>query len=156
MIYPDDAVFRSRAEGVADAVSLRDAALCLRDMPERGVVAPWWFSPAVVWWSGQPCVGGTSHQSLPGIVDSSEFYLATDISKAKVILARRKAGYIFAYEPDRVVSNAAQILGVPTPAGTLAEGLYKDPRSHARDFKLLHRNRFFRVYEVLSNPVQQE
>ena len=152
MLYPDDEAFRARGEGVADAIALRDAALSLRGLPERGVVAPWWFSPAVVWWSGQPCVGGTSHQSLPGIADSSEVFLATNVSKAKEILARRKAGYLIAYEPERVVSNAAQILGIPAPAGTLAEGLYKNPHSYTGDFKLLHRNRFFRVYEILAQP----
>lgn len=151
VLYPDDEAFRSRVEGVTDAVALRDAALSLRGMPVRGVVAPWWFSPAVVWWSGQPCVGGTSHQSLPGIADSSAFYLAADRPAGKEILARRKAGYIFAYEPGRVVSNAAQILGVPAPAGTLAEGLYTSPRSYAGDFRLIHRNRFFRVYEILED-----
>ena len=150
MLYPDDEAFRARGEGLTDAIALHDAALSLRDLPVRGVVAPWWFCPAVVWWSGQPCLGGTSHQSLPGIVDSSAVYLSTDVSKAKEILARRKAGYIIAYEPERIVANAAQILEAPTPTGTLAEGLYTNPHGYAGDFKLIYRNRFFRVYEILS------
>ena len=154
MLYPDAATFRARVENREDATALRGAALSLRDLPVRGVVAPWWFCPAVVWWSGQPCLGGTSHQSLPGIADSSEIYLSTDISKAKEIMARRKAGYLIAYEPARIISNAAQILQAPVPDGTLAEQLYKNPRSYPDCFTLIHPalghpNRFFRVYEFL-------
>jgi len=149
MLFPNDEAFRGRAERVVDAVALRDAALSLRGMPARGVLAPWWFSPAVVWWSGQPCVAGTSHQSLPGIVDASGFYLSRDPVSAKQVLDRRKVGYVIAYEPDRVVANAAQILSRPAPEGTLAERLYSDSRGLAGSFKLIHRNRFFRVYEVL-------
>ncbi len=148
MLFPDDEAFRERAERVVDAVALRDASLSLRGLPTRGVIAPWWFSPAVVWWSGQPCVAGTSHQSLPGIVDASEFYLSRDPGSANQILTRRNVGYVIAYEPDRVVSNAAQILGWPVPVGTLAERLYSDSRGLDGRFKLIHRNRFFRVYEV--------
>ena len=156
MLYPNDEAFNARVEGVADAIALRDTALSLRGLPVRGVVAPWWFSPAIVWWGGQPCVGGTSHQSLPGIVDSSEVYLATDVKNAKEILARRKAGYLIAYEPARIISNAAQILEIPAPAGTLAERLYNNPHTDDGTFKLIHRNRFFRVYELLSEPDRQK
>ena len=30
--------------------------------------------PAIAYWSGQRCVSGSSHQSLPGTVDSSRFF----------------------------------------------------------------------------------
>ena len=143
-LYPDDARFRARAEALADAVALRDAAVRIKDLPVRGVIAPWWFSPAIVWWSGQPCVAGTSHQSLPGIVDVSEFFFSE--GSGSEILKKRNAGYIFAYEPDRVISNSAQILARPAPPSPLARRLYDHPRGV--DFPILYANRFFKVFEV--------
>ena len=144
MLYPDDNTFRARGESVADEVALRDAAIRLKELPKRGVVAPWWFSPAIVWWSGQPCVAGTSHQSLPGIVDSAEFFLSE--GSGREVLERRKAGYVFAYEPDRVISNSAQILGRAAPSNPLAKRLYHHPREAG--CRLIHANSFFKVFEM--------
>ncbi|MBE2203179.1 MAG: hypothetical protein IAE94_02395 [Chthoniobacterales bacterium] len=143
-LFPDEATFRARTESVADAVALRDAAIRLQGLPVRGVIAPWWFSPEVVWWSGQPCVAGTSHQSLPGIVDASEFYLSEGTGRE--ILDRRNVGYVLAYEPDRVISNAALILGRVPPSDPLARRLYLHP--HQAGYPLLHANRFFKVFGV--------
>jgi hypothetical protein len=143
-LYPDEEAFRARAEAVADAVALRDAAIPLQDLPRQGVIAPWWFSPAVVWWSGQPCVAGTSHQSLPGIVDTAEFFLSEDF--AQDILQRRQVGYIIAYDPDRIISNSVQILGCSPPANPLITRLFDHPR--ATPFPMIHANRFFKTFSV--------
>ena len=146
-LYPDDGVFRERVESVADGVALRDASLALRDLPRHGVIAPWWFSPAIVWWSGQPCVGGTSHQSLPGIADTAEFFLSG--GDGNDILFRRDSPYVIAYEPDRVVSNSALILNRAAPANPLARRLYQN-----RGRGLIHANRFFRVYDFSKNKTE--
>jgi len=142
-LYPDDATFRARAESVVDAVALRDAAIQINGLPARGVLAPWWFSPAIVWWSGQPCVAGSSHQSLPGIADAADFFLSE--GNGWEILKKRKVGYIFAYEPERVVSNAAQTLGRAAPSNPLARRLYEHP--HSAGYPLLYANRYFKVFE---------
>jgi hypothetical protein len=128
------------------AVALREAAVAIRGLPDGGVLAPWWFSPAIVWWSGKPCVGGTSHQSLPGIVDSCVFYLAGDEAEGGKILENRKVRAVIAYEPDRVVSNSEQILGRKAEGSTLAEQLYK--KRPLEGVGLVFENRFFKVYEV--------
>ena len=146
MLYPKGEAFQSRIEKMADAVALREAALAIQNLPEGGVLAPWWFSPAIVWWSGHPCIGGSSHQSLPGIVDSCRFYLATEDATAREILRQRKVEYVFAYEPERVISNSTQILGEQSNGGTLAEQLYKN--SPPPWLEPVFRNRFFRVYRV--------
>jgi len=146
-LYPDDQVFQERVESVADGVALRDAALALRDLPRQGVIAPWWFSPAIVWWSGQPCVGGTSHQSLPGIADTAEFFLSA--SDGGEILSRRDAAYVIAYEPDRVISNSALILNRAAPSNPLVRRLYQN-----RGRGLIHANRFFRVYDFSKNKTE--
>jgi len=145
-LYPSEEAFRARVENIADAVALREAALSLRGRPTGGVVAPWWFCPAIVWWSGQPCVGGTSHQSLPGILESCEFYLGSAPDPA--FFKNRRAAYIFAYEPGRVITNSEQILGRRSAYQPLAGTIY-----NARDFdfmglKRIFANRFFKVYEV--------
>lgn len=146
MLYPRGEAFQSRIEKIVDAVALREAALSIQNLPEGGVLAPWWFCPAIVWWSGKPCVGGSSHQSLPGIVESSRFYLATDDATAREILRQLKVGYVFAYEPERVVSNSEQILGEKSNGDTLADRLYKN--SPPPWLETLFQNRFFRVYRV--------
>lgn len=141
-IFPDDRNFRARAEALADEVALRDAAIRLKGLPVGGVIAPWWFSPAIVWWSGQPCVAGTSHQSLPGIVDVSEFFLSE--GDGRDILQKRQAAYIVAYEPGRVASNAAQILARKAPQKPLVERLYEHPRTAG--YPVVYSNRFFKVF----------
>jgi hypothetical protein len=145
-LYPGDEAFRARVENIADAVALREAALSLRERPAGGVVAPWWFCPAIVWWSGQPCLGGSSHQSLPGIVESSELYLAAEPDSD--FLQKRKVLYIFGYEPDRLISNAVQILGRQTSGPTIAEQLYAARQEPPAGLKKIFANRFFKVYEV--------
>ena len=146
MLYPRGEAFQARIEKMADAVALREAALSIQKLPEGGVLAPWWFCPAIVWWSGQPCIGGSSHQSLPGIVESGRYYLASDDAAAREILSQRKVCYVFAYEPERVIPNSEQILGEKSNGSTLAKRLYKTSPPPA--LEPLLQNRFFRVYRV--------
>lgn len=146
MLYPRGEAFQARIEKMADAVALREAALAIQNLPEGGVLAPWWFCPAIVWWSGQPCTGGTSHQSLPGIVDSCRFYLDPGETTSREILHRRNVRYVFAYEPERVISNSAQILAEPPAADPLATRLYKN--SPPPWLEEIFKNRFFRVYRT--------
>jgi hypothetical protein len=146
ILFPSDEVLRARAEAVADAVSLREAAGAVKESGVGAVLAPWWFSPAIVWWSGKPCLGGTSHQSLPGIVDSCGFYLATEDAVARGILRRRGVEWVFAYEPERVIGNSEMILGRKAEGGTMAERLYK--KRPVEGLGLVFENRFFKVYRV--------
>jgi hypothetical protein len=141
-----DEAFRARVENIADAVALREAALSLRERHVGGVVAPWWFCPAIVWWSGQPCISGTSHQSLPGIVESCEFYIG-EVPDPE-LLQKRKVVYILVYEPDRLISNSEQILGRRATGSTIAERLYTAREEPPVGLKKIFANRFFKVYEV--------
>src|SRR5438067_12197510 len=36
-------------------------------------IAPWWFSPALCYWSRQPGVAGSSHESIEGIIETAKF-----------------------------------------------------------------------------------
>jgi len=136
-------------------VALRDAALSLRDEPDGGVVAPWWFSPAVVWWSGKPCVGGTSHQSLPGTLDTCRVYLAETPDDARRILTERNAQYVITYDPERVIGNSSQILGVQPPQQPFGSMLHKATQQLPEGFERIHSNRFFKVHRIVSQDLAQ-
>jgi len=78
-------------------------------------IAPWWFSPAVSYWSRQAGVGGSSHESIQGIVETAKFFGAQDAEEAMQIIDRHNVTWIVSYDADRVAQNSAQILGNPVP-----------------------------------------
>src|SRR5262249_45564597 len=71
-LFPDDHpeldLATKRSVLRVEAVRLREVAEAMRSADRRPFIAPWWLSPALAYWSGQPGVGGSSHESLPGIV----------------------------------------------------------------------------------------
>jgi hypothetical protein len=82
-------------------------------------IAPWWFSPAVTYWSRQPGVGGSSHESIGGIVATATFFETQGAKEAKQIIDRHNVTWIVSYDADRVAQNSAQILGNPLPKNAL-------------------------------------
>ena len=78
-------------------------------------IAPWWFSPAVSYWSRQAGVGGSSHESIQGIVDTANFFEAQDAEEAMQIVDRHNVTWIVSYDADRLAQNSAQILGSAIP-----------------------------------------
>ncbi|CAN5813838.1 hypothetical protein BH09VER1_BH09VER1_33440 [soil metagenome] len=148
-LYPTAEVLARTAENREDFLLLHDAADALISPEKTIILAPWWLSPALAYWSGQPCVAGSSHQSLPGTIDTAKFYLATSVSEAREILKRRQVSYVVAYEPDRIIPNSAQILGVSVPqTQTLGRILYENPYGAPSFLRLVYPNKYFKVYEV--------
>lgn len=99
----------------------RRVAEYMRSEEKRPFLAPWWASPQVAYWSGQPGVAGTSHQSLPGIVDSARFFLAENPKDAAAILKSRGVKYVIVDDTSHkapeltdllVISNSLELLGV--------------------------------------------
>ncbi len=115
---------------------LRMIAMKMREGPRVGFVAPWWFSPQVAYWSGQPGVGGTSHQSLPGTLDTARFFISADPDAAADILKRRRVGWVIVdnsadvEQRDRqlAVANSETLLGKRAPEEPLAFTLAEHPR----------------------------
>ncbi len=72
---------------------------------------PWWLSPALAYWSGQPAVAGSSHESLPGTVDADRFYLDRRRARSPLIL-RATAGCAGSSPTNRTASlrTAAALL----------------------------------------------
>src|SRR5437016_3830578 len=69
-LWPNDAELAGRVERRNEAVQLRDLARNLQSPEAHPFLAPWWLSPAIAYWSGQPGIAGSSHESLKGIEDT--------------------------------------------------------------------------------------
>ena len=73
MLYPPEKQKELIEEQQADIKALRVVSEYLKTSESLPVLAPWWFCPEIAYWSGQPGVAGTSHESMPGIVDTGRF-----------------------------------------------------------------------------------
>jgi hypothetical protein len=146
-IYPSPQENARREEAVAEAALLAKTAEFLRTQPLGGVLAPWWISPALARQSGQPMVGGTSHQSLPGTADTARFFLSDDNAAAAAQLRLRQVKYVVTDAPERVVSTSAALLGVPPPRDPLIVRLARG-REIPDFLEPLFANPYYRVYEV--------
>ena len=96
-----------------DMLALRVVAEYLKTGQVLPVLAPWWCCPAIAYWSGQPAVAGSSHESMPGIVDTSRFYMATDYDEARKILRDRGVKRVIAYDPDRILQTSSILMAEP-------------------------------------------
>jgi hypothetical protein len=143
LLFPDPEWLGTRQR---ERVLLRDVAG--RMSGEGAFLAPWWLSPAVAYWSGHPGVAGSSHQGLPGIVDSARFYLAEKAEPAAAILERRRIGYVIVDEPQRLVDTSAPLLGVAPPERFLGETLYRAPHSGPAFLVLRYANAYYKLFEV--------
>ena len=131
-IWPDDATAIREVERRHEAVELRESSVNLIAMDVQPFVAPWWLSPAVAYWSGQPGVAGSSHESLPGIRDSARLFLSEDANAARQILRQRQVLWVLAYDADRVDQNSAALLGRAVPSRSLAQTLDRRPTQAPR------------------------
>jgi len=147
-LYPSQERQAEIADNLADAVELRQVANALISTESTIILAPWWLSPEIVYWSGQPCVAGSSHQSLPGIVDTARFYLSETPNQAAAILEKRHVSYVIAYEPSRILSNSSQILGEEVPPRALGKMLFYFPKRVPGFLELLVEYKYYKIYEV--------
>jgi hypothetical protein len=113
--WPNEMEFARRAERRIEATQLRGLATTLTSQELRPFVAPWWLSPAIAYWSGQPAVAGSSHESLHGITETARFYLADNWQTARDILDKRRVAWVLAYDSGRVAENSAAILAASVP-----------------------------------------
>ena len=147
-LWPNEAQLAGRAERKIESVQIRDLALGLRSPEDRPFIAPWWLSPSIAYWSGQPGVGGSSHESLNGIQDSARFFLSENLKQAAEILEKRHVAWVFAYDSDRLAQNSAAILHEPIPTRPLCRVLYQTP-SQAPQFLIFSaQNPTCKLYRV--------
>jgi hypothetical protein len=147
-LWPNEAQLAARMERRIESAQIRDLALSLRSPEVYPFLAPWWLSPSIAYWSGQPGVAGSSHESLSGIEDSARFFLSEDLQKAREILEKRHVAWVFAYDSDRVAQNSAAILNEPSPLQPLCRVLDRTP-SQAPSFLIFSaQNPTCKLYRV--------
>jgi hypothetical protein len=109
-LWPNESELALRLQTRLEAVQRRGLAVEIRSKKMEAFLAPWWLSPAIAYWSAQPAMAGSSHESLAGIVDSARFFLASDFKEAREILEKHGVVWIFAYDADRVLENSRAIV----------------------------------------------
>ena len=109
----------------SEKINARRAAERLRSAEVEPFVAPWWHSPAIAYWSGQPAVAGSGHHGIAGIVDTARVYMSADPDTAKEVFVRRGVKWVLAADADQLVDNSAAILGESAQGTPLAEMLWK-------------------------------
>jgi hypothetical protein len=123
VLYPDKKTEHRRELERAEAVALRNIVDGKSGENGGPFLAPWWLSPSIAYWSRQPGVAGSSHESLPGTVDSARFFLSKSEEEGLVILQARGVRWILADDALRVIGNSAALLGVPPPESCMAQTL---------------------------------
>jgi heme exporter protein D len=132
-LWPNEAKLASRVEKRIESAQIRDVALMLDSSQSQPFLAPWWLSPSIAYWSGQPGVAGSAHEGLKGIEDSARFFLSNDLQQARSILHKDNVAWVFAYDSQRVTQNSAALLKEAVPAGPLCRVLDRTP-GHAPPF----------------------
>jgi len=132
-LWPNETQLASHLEKQVESAQIREVALTLASSELQPFLAPWWLSPSIAYWSGQPGVAGSSHESLEGIEDSARFFLSDDQERARSILHNDNVAWVFAYDSQRVTQNSAAVLNEAIPTGPLCRVLDRTP-SHAPPF----------------------
>ncbi len=122
-LFPPDSLQERLAVKRAEIVALRSIVSTKTGAQGGPFIAPWWLSPSIAYWTGQPGIAGSSHESLPGIVATARIYLAPDADAALPLLRAHRVAWILVDEAERVVPNSAKLLGVPEPEHCLATEL---------------------------------
>jgi hypothetical protein len=135
-----------RSENKIELSELRSLAQTI-DGP---FIAPWWFSPALTYWSRQPAVAGSSHESISGIIDSAKFFAAEDGEVARAICARRGVKWVVSYDSERLAQNTAAILGTMIPSRALVYVLDQNPSGAPPFLHLSWQTGRFKSYRVSS------
>jgi hypothetical protein len=126
-LWPNEGQLAVRVERRSESAQLRELALNLQSRDVHPFLAPWWLSPSIAYWSGQPGVAGSSHESLNGIEDSARFFLSDDLQKAREILKNHRMAWVCAYDSDRVAQNSAAVLNQELPVHPLCRVLDRTP-----------------------------
>lgn len=101
-----------RSERGAEADRLHALALEIRadaaaePSGRHGILAPWWLCPALAYWSGQPAIAGSSHQSLAGALDAERFLSSRNDAEAFNLVRRRRVRWIVTDSTDRLIAGA--------------------------------------------------
>jgi len=153
-LWPNELREQMKTEQRAEQGQLREAARQLRSDRPECFLAPWWLTPAIAYWSGQPGVAGSSHEAIDGIADSARFFLSTHADIAGEIIQKHRVCWVITYDSDRVAENSAAILGVVQPINPLGRILERTPSQVPPLLRLVYQTRAQKVFTV-QNPVKK-
>ena len=126
-LWPNEAEYVRIIEQRNESVQLHDLALNLQSSEKHPFLAQWWLSPAIAYWSGQPGVAGSSHESMDGVAESARFFVSRDWETARKILKDHRVAWVVVYDSERAAQNSATILGVPMPQHPICFALDRTP-----------------------------
>src|SRR5215831_14690138 len=126
-LWPSESQLAKRMEQRIESAQIRELSLSLRSPDVHPFLAPWWLSPSIAYWSGQPGVAGSSHESLEGIEESALFFLSENLQEEHEILEKRQVAWVLAYDSERVAQNSAAILNQRVPPRPLCRVLDQTP-----------------------------
>lgn len=155
-LFLEDEQIEKRDMKQAELVALRSLSEKAIGKNGGAFLASWWLSPAIAYWSHQPGVAGTSHESLPGIVDSARFFLSDDPAAGAAILRQRRVRWVVADDDSHEIETSRTLLGVKPPEKPLASVLADHPEDAPKylteweGLAIVRADglRFFRLYEV--------
>jgi hypothetical protein len=147
-LWPNEGQLAKHMEKQVESVEIHDLAISLRSSEVHPFLAPWWLSPSIAYWSGQPGVAGSSHESLEGINESARFFVSENLQEEREILGKRHVAWIFAYDSDRVAQNSTAILNEPLPQQPLCRVLYRTPSQAPPFLTFSAQNSTCKLYRV--------
>ena len=112
-------------------------------------LAPWWFSPALSYWSGQPGVGGSSHESIAGVVETAKFFATQNTEEVTETIGRRNVRWIISYDSHRLAKNSSQILGRNVTKTAFCYLLHDRASEAPRLLHLIAQTGHFKLFGVL-------
>lgn len=139
-LWPSEAALAARIEHRTESKQLRELALSIRSPDARPFLAPWWLSPPIAYWSGQPGIAGSSHEALEGTAESARFFLTEDLQQAREMLQDRRVDWVFVYDWDRVGQNSASLLASGIPERSMGRILDRAPGQGPRYLVLSGQN----------------
>ena len=107
IVYDNSVQLQGRSGAPANQPSLELAQIARSIDTPGGILAPWWLSPGLLYFSGQPIVSGSSHCGISGIVASAKFFTSTSWVEAERILRERQVRWVVAWD-DPTVYNGQQ------------------------------------------------
>jgi hypothetical protein len=145
-IFSDEELAR-RADNRVEMVELHAIA----SQCDGPFLAPWWFSPALSYWSRQPGVGGSSHESIAGVIESTKFFGTQSAEEVAQMLTILKVRWIIAYDADRVARNCSDILEHPISPDAFCYLLDRRPSGVPPFLRLIAQTGRFKLFRTL-NP----
>ncbi len=149
-LWPNEAVVAQVQEERRERIELRELAMAMRSPKAGPFLAPWWLSPELAYWSGQPGVAGSSHESFPGILSTARFYSSPNDAVADSILKERQVAFVLAYDAERVARTSGEILGNPVPPTALLYRLDRFPAQVPAFLQLVRQNSAGKLYQAVN------